>query len=185
MSVVPSGIVQNLRMPGQEFDLDTGLYHNGFRDYVPGWGRYLESDPIGLAGGLNTYAYANGNPVSSIDPSGLCSAQEVAALARIGYGLYNIVAGWSQIGFGGVLDVTIPVVGVAAAIPFEAIGAARVSSGWINAWGGLIQAIDAYHAGEAPVNLSPPIQIQLNPQPLYPGYEPVINVTPAVGRALF
>ena len=50
MSTVPSLIVQNLRLPGQEFDVDTGLYHNGFRDYVPGWGRYLQSDPIGLAG---------------------------------------------------------------------------------------------------------------------------------------
>ena len=39
MSAVPAGIVQNLRLPGQEFDVDTGLYHNGLRDYAPGWGR--------------------------------------------------------------------------------------------------------------------------------------------------
>ncbi|HYL37952.1 MAG TPA: DUF6531 domain-containing protein, partial [Bryobacteraceae bacterium] len=39
MSTVPSGIVEDLRLPGQEFDVETGLYHNGFRDYVPGWGR--------------------------------------------------------------------------------------------------------------------------------------------------
>src|SRR6185436_1661626 len=43
MNTVPGLIVQNLRLPGQEFDLDTGLYHNGFRDYVPAWGRYLQS----------------------------------------------------------------------------------------------------------------------------------------------
>lgn len=73
MSNVPAGIVQNLRFPGQEFDIETGLYHNGFRDYVPGWGRYLQSDPIGLAGGINTYSYALANPVNSIDPSGLQS----------------------------------------------------------------------------------------------------------------
>jgi len=54
----PGLIVQNLRLPGQEFDADTGLYHNGFRNYIPAWGRYLESDPIGLAGGVNTYGYA-------------------------------------------------------------------------------------------------------------------------------
>ena len=73
MSTTPSLIVQNLRLPGQEFDIDTGLYHNGFRNYVPSLGRYLESDPIGLAGGVNTYAYARGNPVNAADPSGLVS----------------------------------------------------------------------------------------------------------------
>jgi RHS repeat-associated protein len=72
MSTVPSGIVQNLRLPGQEFDIETGFYHNGFRDYVPGWGRYLESDPIGLGGGMNTYAYVEGNPLRLADPMGLC-----------------------------------------------------------------------------------------------------------------
>ncbi|HYL35196.1 MAG TPA: RHS repeat-associated core domain-containing protein [Bryobacteraceae bacterium] len=72
MSTLPSGIVQDLRLPGQEFDVETGLYHNGFRDYVPGWGRYLESDPIGLGGGMNTYAYVEGNPLRLVDPMGLC-----------------------------------------------------------------------------------------------------------------
>ena len=71
MSAIPSLIVQNLRMPGQEFDVDTGLYHNGFRDYVPAWGRYLQSDPMGLAAGLNTYAYAENNPILFKDPLGL------------------------------------------------------------------------------------------------------------------
>jgi RHS repeat-associated protein len=71
MTTVPSLIVQNLRLPGQEYDGDTGLYHNGFRDYAPGWGRYLQSDPIGLAGGPNTYSYAAANPVKLIDPFGL------------------------------------------------------------------------------------------------------------------
>jgi RHS repeat-associated protein len=74
MSTVPSGIVQDLRLPGQEFDVETGLYHNGFRDYVPGWGRYLESDPIGLGGGMNTYAYVEGNPLRLADPMGLCDS---------------------------------------------------------------------------------------------------------------
>lgn len=73
MSSIPSGIVQDLRLPGQEFDAETGLYHNGFRDYVPEWGRYLETDPIGIgAGGLNTYGYAYANPLTSVDPLGLC-----------------------------------------------------------------------------------------------------------------
>ena len=76
MSTVPAGIVQDLRLPGQEFDVETGLYHNGFRDYAPGWGRYLQSDPIGLAGGLNTYGYVGGNPIKSIDPLGLCTLSQ-------------------------------------------------------------------------------------------------------------
>jgi RHS repeat-associated protein len=71
MSVPSTLITQDLRMPGQEFDAETGWYHNGFRDYMPDLGRYLETDVIGLAGGLNTYAYAGGNPLRVVDPLGL------------------------------------------------------------------------------------------------------------------
>ena len=60
-----------LRFPGQYFDQATKLHYNYFRDYDPRLGRYIESDPIGLAGGVNTYTYANGNPVGIVDPSGL------------------------------------------------------------------------------------------------------------------
>ena len=65
-------VSQNLRFPGQYADAETGYYHNGFRDYDPTLGRYVESDPIGLAGGLNTYAYAMNNPLKFIDPVGDC-----------------------------------------------------------------------------------------------------------------
>jgi RHS repeat-associated protein len=64
-------IVQNLRLPGQELDIEPGFYQNGFRDYVPGLGRYLESDPIGLAAARNTYGYAALNPLVNTDPNGL------------------------------------------------------------------------------------------------------------------
>ena len=61
----------NLRFPGQMFDGQAGLSQNYFRDYDPAVGRYVESDPIGLArGSYSTYAYAKGNPVSLRDPSG-------------------------------------------------------------------------------------------------------------------
>jgi len=60
-----------LRFPGQiDYELG-GVFHNGRRDYDSNTGRYLQSDPIGLQGGLNTYAYAYGNPLRYYDPYGL------------------------------------------------------------------------------------------------------------------
>lgn len=61
----------NLRFPGQYYDQETGLFYNYFRDYDPQTGRYIESDPIGLRAGINTYGYVGGNPVNWVDPYGL------------------------------------------------------------------------------------------------------------------
>ena len=61
----------NLRFPGQIYDADTGLHYNYFRDYDAVTGRYVQSDPIGLGGGLNTYLYVNANPLRYTDPLGL------------------------------------------------------------------------------------------------------------------
>jgi RHS repeat-associated protein len=66
-------ITQNLRLPGQYFDLETGWNHNGFRDYLPELGRYLQPDPLGMQGsGTNLYAYAADDPITNTDPTG-CS----------------------------------------------------------------------------------------------------------------
>ncbi len=62
-----------LRFPGQFADQEPGLRYNYARDYDPNIGRYVESDPIGVSGGINTYAYTKGNPISRIDQFGLSS----------------------------------------------------------------------------------------------------------------
>lgn len=64
-------VINNFRFPGQYFDVETGLSYNYFRTYDPALGRYTQSDPIGLWGGMNTFGYVGGNPVNRIDFLGL------------------------------------------------------------------------------------------------------------------
>jgi RHS repeat-associated protein len=65
--------VFDLRFPGQQYDCDsaTGFNYNYFRDYDTIGGRYVQSDPIGLDGGISTYGYAGGMPTIATDPDGL------------------------------------------------------------------------------------------------------------------
>ena len=70
-AITSGSLTFNLRFPGQYHDAETGLHYNWHRYYDPQTGRYLTSDPIGLMGGLNPYAYAHGNPIANADPTGL------------------------------------------------------------------------------------------------------------------
>ena len=97
----PAGLgtfAYNLRFPGQYFMAETGLNQNWSRDYDPLTSRYVESDLIGLGGGVNTYGYAEGEPTGKIDPSGefaflvipgICAAGGCEAIAAaLGLSVY-------------------------------------------------------------------------------------------------
>ncbi|ELY3421170.1 RHS domain-containing protein [Cronobacter sakazakii] len=70
LSVPQWQVPQNLRFQGKYLDRESGLHYNLFRYYDPVAGRYTQMDPIGLAGGLNTYSYV-GDPLVWVDPLGL------------------------------------------------------------------------------------------------------------------
>jgi RHS repeat-associated protein len=62
----------DMRLPGQSVQAETeGLSQNGWRDYDPSLGRYVEADPLGIDAGQNVYAYVDGDPLNFIDPMGL------------------------------------------------------------------------------------------------------------------
>ncbi|EAX2628241.1 TPA_asm: type IV secretion protein Rhs [Salmonella enterica subsp. salamae serovar 58:d:z6] len=68
----PDNLQQLIRLPGQQYDEESGLHYNRHRYYDPGQGRYITQDPIGLIGGWNLYSYPL-NPIGYIDPYGLAS----------------------------------------------------------------------------------------------------------------
>jgi RHS repeat-associated protein len=72
------GFAERLR---QYWDSETNSHYNYFRDYQPHKGRYVQSDPIGLYGGINTFAYVDGNPLANFDPNGQSWIAKIAGCA--------------------------------------------------------------------------------------------------------
>ena len=146
-----------MRFRGQYYDAETNTAYNYYRDYDPGVGRYVQSDPIGLRGGLNTYVYVAANPALLIDPSGrFClSPREIAILSGAAGGLAGgVITGLraENIPAAIALGVLGSAAGGAAAFattPGEGTtmlttGAATAMSGMTNPWtagfGGLVAA---------------------------------------------
>ncbi|WP_414196914.1 RHS repeat-associated core domain-containing protein, partial [Salmonella enterica] len=90
----PEHLEQVIRLPGQQYDEESGLYYNRHRYYNPGQGRYITQDPIGLAGGLNPYTYPL-NPTTDTDPLGLIAPVLVGVAC--GFALDYLLDEWKKI----------------------------------------------------------------------------------------
>jgi RHS repeat-associated protein len=83
-----------VRFPGQYFDKETNLAYNYYRDYDALLGRYAQSDPIGLRGGLNSYAYVGNTPLAGTDATGEALPIIIAAgVIYAGIKLYPVIQG--------------------------------------------------------------------------------------------
>ena len=92
-----------LRLPGQYFDKETNTHYNMRRDYDQAIGRYIQSDPIGLAAGLNTYSYVSSDPLRFVDPTG-----ELFFLAALPF------VGGSSVSLSGIGSALVAIGGLAA-----------------------------------------------------------------------
>ncbi|UYK74645.1 RHS repeat-associated core domain-containing protein [Xanthomonas sacchari] len=72
-----TAFVFDMRFPGQRYDALSGLNQNYFRDYEPGAGRYVQSDPVGLLAGVNTFSYVGAQPLNWSDSTGLAKDRVV------------------------------------------------------------------------------------------------------------
>jgi RHS repeat-associated protein len=168
----PAGLgtfVYNPRFPGQLADTESGLSYNMARDYNPAFGRYIESDPIGLAGGVSTYGYAGGTPLSSIDPSGLSKLElrgrPIPQTADTADHMYIIVTDdcGGGLNFGSAGTQTITRAGPtnkSASASSGSLGSANGSTP-SNGWGLLHAQQNLYGPGSLDYTTSPDFSIQI------------------------
>ncbi len=98
-----------LRFPGQYADKETNLHYNYFRDYDPSIGRYGESDPVGLRGGINTYLYVEALPIFLFDRTG--AMPEVNGNVEPGFSPQNDECDRIDISILGVIKINISAIG--------------------------------------------------------------------------
>jgi RHS repeat-associated protein len=89
-------LVNSYLFTGRYYDAETGLYYCRARIYSPKLGRFLQSDPIGYAGGFNLYTYCGNNPANWADPYGLCKTGVLTSLQGLGLGILDNVIGLAK-----------------------------------------------------------------------------------------